>query len=394
MRYLIHSEDCDFDTSTGKHTLLLDRRISNPAHIELVKCVYEAPTDASASYPLSVYIRSEAIHQLVRSKHTIQLTKNNHENDADILGVLKESFSAKRYLLEKERGFFIKDHAYVRSFDFYFTDNNSIVGKPESSLETAIIPAEIAARADLFLYLNFSDSAKVLLTGVEPDVLITEIEAVNDSTFEFIPNSGSGIAYENFGSNGGKCADFNNDWVRLNDASTVNEPLIGSFCLLFKSQPNTTDVQVIVDWYLFRLYINTGGALSYYDGSINETSITVENSTDYLLTVRRDNPGDVAADTGFAWRLEKLSDKTVQSDVTFHGGNSPGSGLFDIAGNSSHSAAGMEISNLVVITSIADADVLTIEKYLKQYWRGLVSTSSGSASTDATFFIELDVDVS
>ena len=120
----------------------------------------------------------------------------------------------------------------------------------------------------------------------------------------------------------------------------------------------------------------------------------MENSTDYLLTVRRDNPGDVSAGTGFAWRLEKLSDNTVQSDTTFHGGNSPGDGLFDIAGNSSNSAAGMEISNMVVITSIADADVLVIETYLKQYCRGLTSTSSGGASTDATFFIELDVDVS
>ena len=133
--------------------------------------------------------------------------------------------------------------------------------------------------------MNFSDSEKVTIDAATG--LLTEIEAVNDNTFEFIPNSGSGIAYADFGSNGGKCAEFNNDWVRLNDASTTDEPLIGTFCVLFKTQPNTTDVQVITDWYLFRLYINTGGALSYYDGSINETSISVENSTDYLLTVRR-----------------------------------------------------------------------------------------------------------
>ena len=392
MRYLIHSDDCTFDVATGKHSILLDRRISNPQHLKLIKCVYEAPTDAGGVYPLAVYLRSGGIHDLIKNKHTIQLTANNHENEADVIAVLKESFSSKRYLLEKERSFLIKQHAYVRSFDFYFTDNNSIIGKPESSLEQAITAAEIATRADMFLFLNFSDSEKVTIDAAAG--LLTEIEAVNDSTFEFIPNSGSGIAYADFGSNGGKCAQFNNDWVRLNDASTTDEPLIGTFCVLFKTQPNTTDVQVITDWYLFRLYINTGGALSYYDGSINETSISVENSTDYLLTVRRDNPGNDAENTGFAWRLEKLSDNTVQSDVSFHGGNSPGSGLFDIAGNSSHSAAGMEISNMVVITSISDSDVSTIETYLKQYYRGLESTSSGSASTDATFFIELDVDVS
>ena len=390
MRYLIHSDDCTFDVTTGKHTILLDRRISNPQNLTVVKCVYEAPTDAGGVYPLAVYLRSGGVHALIKNKHTIQLTANTHENEADVIAVLKESFSSKRYLLEKERNFLIKQHAYVRAFDFYFTDNNSIIGKPESSLETAITPAEISARADLFLFLNYTDSTKVTTTGVEPDVLLTEIEAVNDATFEFIPNSGSGIAYEDFGSNGGKCAQFNNDWVRLNDASPANEPLIGTFCVLFKTQPNTVDIQIIVDWYLFRLYINAGGALSYYDGSVQETSISVENSTQYLLSVRRDNPGDVSAGTGFAWRLEKLSDNTVQSDVTFHGGNSPGSGLFDIAGNSSNSAAGMEMSNMVVISSIADADVLTIETYLKQYYRGLESVGGGDA-LPGKFMLELDI---
>ena len=138
--------------ATGKHSILLDRRISNPQHLKLVKCVYEAPTDAGGVYPLAVYLRSGGIHDLIKNKHTIQLTANNHENEADVIAVLKESFSSKRYLLEKERSFLIKQHAYVRSFDFYFTDNNSIIGKPESSFEQAVTAAEIAARSDMFLF--------------------------------------------------------------------------------------------------------------------------------------------------------------------------------------------------------------------------------------------------
>ena len=326
MRYLIHSDECSFDTATGKHTIVLDRRISNPSHLELVKCLYEAPTGYN---PLAVYLRSEGIHQLVRSKHTIQLKKNNHENDADVLAVLKESTSARRYLLEKERGFFIKEHSYVRSFDFYFTDNDAIIGKPLSTQEQSVNATEIAVRSDLFLFLDYSDTLKVVTTGSPPAELLISIEAVNDSTFEFIPNSGSGIAYADFGTNGGKCADFNNDWVRLNDSSTVGEPDTGTLSLLFKSQPNSTDTQVIVDWYRWRIYINAGGKLSYYDGAIQETGITVSNSTDYLLSVRRDD--SAVSPLGFAWRLEKLSDNTVQTDDSYHGGNSSGSGLFDIA---------------------------------------------------------------
>ena len=159
--------------------------------------------------------------------------------------------------------------------------------------------------------------------------------------------------------------------------------------MLFQSQANSTDVQVLVDWYRFRIYVNAGGKLSWYDGSINETSISVENSTDYLISIRRDNSG--LDPEGFAWRLEKLSDNSVQVDETFHGGNSPGTGLIDLGGSSSYSAAGFEASNLVVITSITDADVLVIETYLKQYYRGLESSSSGATSTDATWFAEIDI---
>ena len=388
VRFLLSDGNSTY--SNGVFTFALDRRLRNVTRARFRKASYVIDPSVSV-VPNIVYLRSRALNAIAANTHTIILTPNTHENAVDVFAILEDTHTTGRYRMIEDPRPVPLAYSHLRNLDFYFTDPDGNNLSFTETLEDAVTAAAIAARADLFLFLNFTDSTKVLLTGVEPDVLLTEIEAVNDATFEFIPNSGSGIAYEDFGSNGGKCADFNNDWVRLNDASTVNEPLIGTFCLLFKTQPNTTDVQVIVDWYLFRLYINTGGALSYYDGSIQETSINVENSTSYLLTVRRDNPGDVAADTGFAWRLEKLSDNTVQSDVTFHGGNSPGSGLFDIAGNSSHSAAGMEISNLVVITSIADADVLTIETYLKQYYRGLTSTSSGALTTDATWFAEIDI---
>ena len=96
----------------------------------------------------------------------------------------------------------------------------------------------------------------------------------------------------------------------------------------------------------------------------------VSNSTDYLLSVRRDP-------LTFDWRLENLSDNTVQTDSSDNGGNSSGTGLFDIGGSSTYSAAGSQSSNLVVITSVADADVLTIETYLKQYYRGPLSVAGG-----------------
>ena len=383
VRFLLSDGNATY--SNGVFTFALDRRLRNATAARFRKASYVLDSSVAVA-PNIVYLRSRALNSISANTHTVILTDTQHENAVDVLAILEDTHTTGRYRMIEDPRTLPLTYSHLRNLDFYFTDP---AGNNLSFTETAedeVTAAAIAARSDLFLFLNYTDLTKVTTTGSPPTQLLTQIEAVNDSSFQFIPNSGSGIAYTDFGSNGGKCADFNNDWVRLNDSSTVAEPATGTFSILWKSQPNSTDPQIIVDWYLFRIYVNAGGKLSYYDGEINETSITVENSTKYLLSVRRDG-----AEVEFLWRLEKLSDNTVQTDSTGNGDNSSGTGLFDIAGNSTHSAAGMEISNLVVITSIADADVLTIETYLKQYYRGLVSSSSGGASTDATWFAEIDI---
>ena len=340
----------------------------------------------TSSTQLSPPWRPIFLNTISANTHTIILTDTQHENAVDVFAILEDTHTTGRYRMIEDPRVVPLTYSHLRNLDFYFTDPAGNNLSFTETAEDAVTAAAIAARSDLFLFLNFSDETKVTQTG---GTLLQEIEAVNDSTFEFIPNSGSGIAYVDFGSNGGKCVQFNNDWIRLNDTSTVAEPATGTLSILFESQANSTDVQVIVDWYRWRIYVNAGGKLSYYasgDGEINETSISVDNSTDYLLSVRRDGgaPGE------FAWRLEKLSDNTVQTATSGHGDNDSGTGLFDLGGNSSYSAAGFEASNLVVITSIADSDVSTIETYLKQYYRGLESAAGGDA-LPGKFMLELDI---
>ena len=382
MRFLLSDGNSTY--SNGNFTFNLDRRLRNVTRARFRKASYVVDPTLSV-VPNIVYLRSRALNAIAANTHTMILKDSGHENPTDVFGILEETHTVGRYRMIEDPRSVPLAYSHLRNLDFYFTDpagNNLSFTETD---EDAVTAAQIAVRSDLFLFLNYTDETKVTITGSPPAELLTEIEAVNDSTFEFIPNSGSGIAYENFGTNGGKCVDFNNDWVRLSDSSTVGEPDTGTLSLLFKSQPNSTDTQVIVDWYRWRIYVNAGGKLAWYDGEINETDITVSNSTDYLLSVRRDD-GD------FMWRLENLGDNTVATDTTSNGGNSAGTGLFDIGGSSTYSAAGSESSNLVVITSVADADVLTIETYLKQYYRGLSSTTSGATSTDATWFAEIDFD--
>ena len=124
MRYLIHSEDCTFDTATGIYTMSADRRLANPVSLKIQSFVYQAPT--LASYPLAVYVSSGGINDMTAKKHTLQLTENNHENETDIICVLTESNTTGRYKLTVPRRFPLKQYTYVRNFDFKFTDNNTV----------------------------------------------------------------------------------------------------------------------------------------------------------------------------------------------------------------------------------------------------------------------------
>ena len=89
MRYLVHSEDATFDSTTGKYYFNLDTRIANPTRIRINKATFVAAT--ASSYPQVVYLRSNKISELTRTKHTVELLDEGHENQSDVLAVLAES---------------------------------------------------------------------------------------------------------------------------------------------------------------------------------------------------------------------------------------------------------------------------------------------------------------
>ena len=235
--------------------------------------------------------------------------------------------------------------------------------------ENAVTSSDIEARSDLFMFLDFSDSAQVT-TGATGN--LTQIIATNDSTFTFVSSDAAGIPYEDFGTNSKKCINLNAGNIRLSDSSTVSEPESGALCMLFSTQTTIDDVQTLTDWYRWRILCNSD-KLAYYTGSNVDTTISLLAATDYLLTVRRNA-------TEFIWRLEKLSDNTTQTQTTSNGGASGGTGLFDIGGTSSATADG-KISNIVVLTSNADADVEQVELYLRQQYRGVSETTTSSTVT-------------
>ena len=64
VRFLLHSENATYNDTTKKYTFALDRRIANPRSIRLSKANYQQKTETA--YPLSVYVRSDAITRLIK----------------------------------------------------------------------------------------------------------------------------------------------------------------------------------------------------------------------------------------------------------------------------------------------------------------------------------------
>ena len=60
MRFLLHSSLANYDAATRKWVFALDKRISNPVSLRVVKATYSTPGDTSP-HPQTVYLRSDAL---------------------------------------------------------------------------------------------------------------------------------------------------------------------------------------------------------------------------------------------------------------------------------------------------------------------------------------------
>ena len=79
VRLLLNASDAAYDSGTKKYTFTLDRRIDRPTSIKVVKAVFKAATQSGSAYPLVLYVRSDALHAVIRDKHTLRVKSSNHE---------------------------------------------------------------------------------------------------------------------------------------------------------------------------------------------------------------------------------------------------------------------------------------------------------------------------
>ena len=91
LKYLLHSSKSTFDATTNRYTYTLDRKLGGFANrIVLAAASFNCATNIDP-LPHVVYMRSDALSRIIRSKHTVELVSDSHDNATNVIAVLTET---------------------------------------------------------------------------------------------------------------------------------------------------------------------------------------------------------------------------------------------------------------------------------------------------------------
>ena len=323
MRYVLHHSEAVFNETTKRWVFTLDRRIANPRTLRLSKCVFTAST--ASSYPSVVYMRSDAIHSMIKTKHTVELKADNHEHSSNIIAVLEETHTHGRYAIS-ERGIAlpVHGHSHVREIDIYFTDGTTIMdgvvaaGGSSSSGGAADDQTMIDLGADILkLWIDFDyaplDSYSNLVTEVGYDVSYVQNRFPGTATLFWTLSAGDFVLAD-VGETKGIAGGPNASWAYATDSSVVDIDAPATLFYIFKVPP-TTASQVILSMpgHMFYHRINDN-TLQFRTVDVQWESLNVTtflSSHWYYVECRcHDTDGDSVAN--FSWRIIKLTAPTVE----------------------------------------------------------------------------------
>ena len=97
MRLLL--SDGNASKQNGIYTFSLDKRPSNATTVRVRKADFQYTVPVGSVAPHVVYMRSTALHNAARNKHSAILKANQHDDSVDVIAVLEESHTTARYRL-------------------------------------------------------------------------------------------------------------------------------------------------------------------------------------------------------------------------------------------------------------------------------------------------------
>ena len=416
MRYLVHSEDATFNSANGRYEFNLVTRIPNPVRIRINQATYTAAT--ASSYPQVVYLRSEKLSELTRSKHTVELKNNGHEDSTDVLCALQESHTIGRYHLNTNntrRGvtFPVFGHIPIRKLDFYFTNNRTLMadsassGNSGSGSGSGTTDADIIAiGSDLCAWIDLDPvrtltSAFATCSGVGdlPHYLYSRAPSpatlVLDANYDFelyqMGTNSIGISRDSASAGG-----YGQYMSDTTDLPTWEQEFQVHHIVKMSSSYNDTTGFFKLGSNICRVQTNSSGGVKFIDSSgayVVLSNITWIPSRTYVLSIQR-KQNTTTSNYEFLWRWEDLDGSTTVTETTDAGSavtSTQGAWGIGVSGIYFRHIAGP----LIAMNGLDQTQYNNAISWLKLWYDGTdTSSSSGnstSSSVDATFFMELDI---
>jgi len=395
MRYLVHSEDATFNATDGKYYFNLDQRIANPTRIRVTQCSYTRPT--STRYPEVVYLRSTKLTELTTRKHTVEVKNTGHFDSSDVICPLLETHTQGRYSSQRVVKLPVFPHLPLQKLDIYFTNNRTNL--PDTVSSTNVVSSGtdadvLAIGADLICWTDLDFSRCLNASFVAATQIGDPVNYVYDrvnSDIIWALAYGTNMTLAALGQTNALYRD--GSWQSFQDTSVPAGTMADEFQLHFLFQLNSINDYVMLFYFDAIRVLMYQGALSFQtvQGSVTTAvpGITIIPLQGYLVSVTRVVVSQVSE---FHWRVEKLSDNSVQTSTTATTGPVPTvNTTWRIGVPNTH--FNQYQGPIIIANTTNSVHAASAQAWLRNSYDGTSTTETGTVATEnASFFLELEID--
>ena len=414
MKFLAHSDEAAYDSTTKTWKYVLDTRINNPTAMVLSKACFSVPTNY-LNPPHVVYLRSRALDSMIKRKHVVELKNNNHMGSSNVLAVLSETHTRGRYRFYGQRRFKLDPSESSRSLDFYFTDGTTVIDgeyqEGSTNTETTTPAGEqsvidINTAGDLIVWLTLEsstclDTGFMPVTALDDESIVTISNRLTDAPGNVLFSTGTGpFARTTLGET--HCIyGHGTSWNRGIDATnnpTWPDDSEFSFHHLFRCPATAADSYWFQNERGLRLYFIANYSFNFYDANNNwvaPPNLTWFPNHVILATIERKLNNGVGE---LHWTFKNLTNGVTQTDLTvdgykMHTGNTVN---YDMKFGDSNTGVKLLIGPCIAYLNPTDARKTAVRNYLESLYTGETTTTENQTETaasneNAEFFVELDI---
>ena len=402
MKWLVHSDEAQFDEASLTWSFDLDTRIHNPRRIVLRHAAFTLRSDESPK-PHVVYMRSRALTNMATNKHTVELKAANHHAASDVLAVLHETHTRGRYAMERPVTLTVDPSHSKRGLDFYFTDGQTrlkgkFAGAAEQAANSAPTRADVEALIGGFALFNSMEGENCRNTAYENVTVLGDPvrymyqHLSAEQTMVFTGYQDFTLA--NFGNS--KCLVSDASWNYAIDSTAPNEFGTPSFpralVMCFKAPSDLTSTYKLFHFDKERVNLIAPGVLEIFQQNSWFTAGALVPNRDYMLSILLIRDGNDFIKTVWLENLTESPGTVTQIGQNIAGGTATQVSSWSFSDPSQHFLGQTGGVGPHAAWGGATTEQVTI---IQNYFRGLYTTAveeEVASGEDARWFAELRVE--